>query len=276
MSDHLPPSSPLKRILDGYLPFAYRPIRAAYHTYSGFRFRREYARLAEKIIAARGSRVMSGPFAGMNYLDTACSSALLPKLLGTYEDELHPTLARLLARPYDTVVDIGCAEGYYAVGLALQLPQSKVLAYDIDPLALRRCGELAELNGVRDRIDLRSPFEPADMLELGERRVLVVCDVDGYETTLFAAGMSKYWTGADLLIELHDFMGSPCREIVERCLAATHRLQIIRSEDKPASKIADFTFLTEEERRLAVSELRPPQEWLVAYRKDESVAPARN
>jgi len=264
LSGNVLPSSPLKRLLDGYLPFLYRPVRAAYQAYVGLRFRREYAGLANKIMQARGTRVLSGPFQGMKYLDSACSSALLPKLLGTYEDELHPTFAQLLTEPYDTVVDIGCAEGYYAVGLALRLPQASVLAYDIDPVALGRCGELAELNGVRDRIDLRSPFNAADLLELRDRKVLVVCDVDGFETELFAAGMAKYWSGADLVVELHDFMGAPCRSLVESCLALTHRCAIICSEEKPASKIADFTFLTAEERRLAVSELRPPQEWLIA------------
>lgn len=272
----LPPSSPLKRLLDGYLPLLYRPLRAVYHTYAGFRFRREYARLAKKIMQARGTQVMSGPFQGMKYLDSAYSSALLPKLLGTYEDELHPTLANLLAKGYDTVVDIGCAEGYYAVGLALRLPRANVWAYDIDPVALKRCGELAELNGVRSRVDLRSPFNAGDMLELRGRKVLVVCDVDGYEVELFAEGMAKYWAGADLLVELHDFIGTPCRSLVERCLNATHRCEIVESTEKSASKIADFTFLTAEERRLAVSELRAPQEWLIAFAAAEVGDSGRN
>lgn len=243
----------------------YRPVRAAWQAIQARRFRGVYRRLTHKLIAARGSRVMSGPFAGMAYLDSARSSALLPKLLGTYEDELHAVLEQMLSHGYDTVVDIGSAEGYYAVGLALRLPHSRVFAYDIDPIALRKCEELAELNGVAQRITFHSRFETARMKDIRAGRTLVVCDVDGYELELFAERNSPFWAEADLLVELHDFIGKPCRQTVERCLAPTHRLEIVSSVDKDENKLSDFAFLTPDERRLAVSEIRPHQEWLIAH-----------
>lgn len=63
--------------------------------------------------------VKSGPFRGLQYIvaESICS-ALVPKLLGSYESELHETLERLLCNDYDLVLDIGCAEGFYAVGIA--------------------------------------------------------------------------------------------------------------------------------------------------------------
>ena len=45
----------------------------------------------------------------------ATEGALIPRLLGTYECELHPHLAALSAEGLDCVIDVGCAEGYYAV-----------------------------------------------------------------------------------------------------------------------------------------------------------------
>lgn len=35
-----------------------------------------------------GGRVLAGPFAGMRYIRTSQGSALIPKLLGSYEKEL--------------------------------------------------------------------------------------------------------------------------------------------------------------------------------------------
>jgi hypothetical protein len=60
----------------------------------------------------------------MAYIPQAVGSALIPKLLGCYEAELHGVIACALNTTYDTIIDIGCAEGYYAVGLALHFPDT--------------------------------------------------------------------------------------------------------------------------------------------------------
>ena len=100
--------------------------------------------------------IRSGPFAGMRYVDTATEGALVPRLLGTYESELHPYLKRFAAEGCEDVIDVGCAEGYYAVGLARLMPGALVHGGDdiISPpehsvvmyLALRRAGVPAELH----------------------------------------------------------------------------------------------------------------------------------
>jgi len=263
----LPPSSPLKRTLDTYLSFLYRPLRSAFHGIRALRFQRLYRRLVKRIVERRGLVVQSGPFQGMRYLDRACSSTLLPKLLGTYEDELHATLAKLKPESRRTIIDIGCAEGYYAVGLALRAPDAVVLAYDIDPIARAECAKLAALNGVAARVVVKERFEPTDMQAFGDSRPFVVCDVDGFEIELFAPRMSKYWINADLLVELHDYLGTPCRDTVERCLAPTHQIEIIESRLKNGDEYPDLADLTPEERELAVNEIRAPQCWLIAYGK---------
>lgn len=72
-----------------------------------------------------GLTVRRGPFAGLRYPShDAVGSSLWPKLLGSYEAELAPTFEALCATPYRTVVDVGAAEGYYAVGLGLRLGEA--------------------------------------------------------------------------------------------------------------------------------------------------------
>ncbi|MCS7063959.1 MAG: hypothetical protein NZM04_07975, partial [Methylacidiphilales bacterium] len=69
-----------------------------------------------------GNRVRHGPFAGMVYEnDTFCCSAIAPKLLGSYEREIQPWIESLLLDRWEGVVDVGCAEGYYAVGFACKI-----------------------------------------------------------------------------------------------------------------------------------------------------------
>lgn len=60
------------------------------------------------------SVVKSGPFAGLRYPSiTSYGSAIYPKLIGTYESELFCDINNLMKDTYDSIIDIGFAEGYY-------------------------------------------------------------------------------------------------------------------------------------------------------------------
>lgn len=70
-----------------------------------------------------------GPFAGMKYINKAHGSSLTPKIIGTYERELHPFIYEIADKQYDCIVDVGSAEGYYAVGLAYLYHKKRTVAF---------------------------------------------------------------------------------------------------------------------------------------------------
>src|SRR5207302_964150 len=70
--------------------------------------------------------VNSGPFKGMLYIGTAFCSAYIPKLIGTYERELTNIVEEICARMPPLIVDVGAAEGYYAIGFATRLADTHV------------------------------------------------------------------------------------------------------------------------------------------------------
>jgi hypothetical protein len=80
--------------------------------------------LANTYIAHQGPRVFQGPFVGMEYATSATSGAHMPRLLGTYESELYPYLLQFAQSGLEEIIVLGCAEGYYAVGLASRSIQS--------------------------------------------------------------------------------------------------------------------------------------------------------
>lgn len=258
----LPPSSPVRRLLDRYARPLYRPVRAAYHGWRDWRFRRRYQRLAAAITNRHGWAILAGPFRGMEYVREAHSSALLPKVLGTYELEIQPIVEAAFERRYELVVDIGAAEGYYAVGLALRMPAARVVAFEADPMARERCRELIERNRMADRIDLRGAFDPDATEEFAGRRAFVVCDVDGYEVELFTPARVVAWSRADLLIELHDHLGVPCRETVLEAFSTTHTAEVFDSRARPVDASPHTTEFPSADRLLAVDEIRPPQQWI--------------
>lgn len=150
-----------------------------------------------------GLAVRYGSFAGMVYpRDSAESRNIIPKLLGTYEQEIQDAIRQILTRQYDVVIDIGSAEGYYAVGFARAFG-TRVLAYDPEPIERAFCTEMARLNGVNGLVELRDLFLAENVAEFREMRVLCLCDCEGFEEQIFTRNTVQDTKRWDLIIELH-------------------------------------------------------------------------
>ncbi len=207
--------------------------------------------------------VQAGPFKGLRYPQlTASGSQLPPKLIGAYEFELQPVLEQALQRNPDLVVNIGCGEGYYAVGSALRLPGARVLAYDLDPLALANCKAMAWHNEVADRLELVAGCTPEKLRGLPfARAMLVLCDCEGAELELL---QPEYFAApADFLVELHRVEGrDPEQEITAR-FAPTHDVTVIKQAARDPADWPVLAKLTGLEQQLALSEMRAyPMTWL--------------
>lgn len=176
-------------------------------------------------------KVLNGPFEGMIYPSMSShGSSLYPKLLGSYEGELHGVLETMMSRGYDAIVDIGCAEGYYAVGLGRRMPQARVYAYDTNAAAVQQCVEMARMNGVEvttggfcDQAVLKS-------LDLG-KRALIISDCEGYENELLDASLATALSQHDFLVETHDFIQIESTRNMLAALEATHDCTVIDSID---------------------------------------------
>jgi len=203
---------------------------------SNLRFHRTWAtlgvyealdRLSEDLI------VKHGPFRGMLYPDRkAIGSSYAPKILGCYERELHPIIERITNTQYSTVIDVGCAEGYYAVGLALKIPDAKVYAFDTDPQARAQCDKMAAINGVGDRLVIGAMFTATELsvFDFGKKG-LILCDSEGYEKQLFTCNAVANLHGHDALIELHDHVDPEISALICQRFEKTHDIMRVESID---------------------------------------------
>jgi tRNA G46 methylase TrmB len=126
-------------------------------------------------------RIVSGPFRGMRYNLVACGSAHSAKLLGTYEKELHAIIDEILAERFEEIIDIGAAEGYYAVGLALSSPSPRrVIAFEAQEQGRQLLQELAAGNSLKN-VDIRGACDVMGLEQAlaGGRPKLIICDVEG-------------------------------------------------------------------------------------------------
>lgn len=224
--------------------------------------------MLRRITARHGIVVQSGPFQGMVYPQHLAAherllwNGSLPKLLGSYETELHNVLARVAERRYQRVINIGCAEGYYAVGLARCMPATPVFAFDIDPVARQLCEELARANGVSDRVTVQGECTIEALRQLTSERSLVICDCEGCERDLLQPELAPGLALCDLIVELHDFVDPSISLTVPARFAATHHITALSKEDRDPSTYPALRAVSSYKQRLAVAEFRWGQlEW---------------
>ena len=193
------------------------------------------ADLARHLADATGSRVQAGPFAGMRIDLEALPVHVAPKFMGTYEDELHEYIETAISRGPQVVVNVGCAEGYYAVGLASRLPHAIIYAFDADPKAGRATARNASLNGVAARVQVSGVVrskELENLLRLG--RALVVMDCEGAEFELLDPKSVPSLARADIIVELHPHRHAAIEETIVHRFRLTHAVERIAQSSTEA------------------------------------------
>jgi Methyltransferase domain len=221
------------------------------------------ADLEARFMALYGTTIRSGPFAGMNYIPEAKGSVLIPKLLGTYETELGPWITNELAAKPKRVIDIGCAEGYYAVGLARCLPGAEIFAFDINSSAQSLCRSLAERNGVAGRVHVAGRCSAEDLQRLAGPGTVVICDIEGAEGSLLDPAVTPALRETTLLVELHDCLVPGVSGIVRSRFSAIHQMHEVHAVERNHLWPNDLPGFTVEEQALMLSEHRVPgQSWI--------------
>lgn len=215
----------IKSIIKNRLPIVYLVFKHYQFNYA--LYRSGYLKTAKLIRKKVNGSVYGGPFAGMRYISSAVGSCLIPKIIGCYEEELHPWVSDLLLQNYNAIVNIGCAEGYYAIGFALKsVSQGEAIyAYDINPVARHSCLRLARLNKVADRIKIRGACLP-EILEMDIRYpTLIISDCEGYESTILDPTLVPGLSFCDMLIETHD----NTQDILYKRFSRTHTIDEVTS-----------------------------------------------
>lgn len=212
--------------------------------------------IATKRIVERSNGVVQwGPFRGMTILPHASwgDGDVGARLLGVYEQELHDVFDAV--RAPSTVINVGCAEGYYAVGLARRL-SCPVWAVDIDAKALQVTQDNARANGVVVEVMSELPDSvPAD--------AFWVVDVEGDEGRILNPAVIPELLSAEILVELHPWKVSNIYSILVDRFADTHSIVEIVQGDRSVNQFSMLADLTDEQRWSVASEGRPQlMRWL--------------
>lgn len=222
--------------------------------------------IQNSVLREGGTIVAQGPLAGLDFIEQSAEGCHVAKLIGTYEQPLQPHVEAAVGAGYGTILNIGCAEGYYAVGMARRMPDTRVLAFDIDPNARRTCAALAAKNGVADRITIGELFQPADFAAHADGRVLVMCDIEGAERDLLDPIAAPALAGMDVIVEAHECLIAGVTKLLINRFAPTHDVVVVEDDGQRRMDAAPAWFrgLAHLDQLLATWEWRSgPTPWLV-------------
>ena len=177
-------------------------------------------------------RVLQGPFDHMQLLqDTSWGDGdLIAKLLGMYESELHPVIEQIVALG-GAVINVGCAEGYYAVGLAWR-GCGPVWALDTSERALTITQSTAQRNGVTVHCHPAVSAAEFQALLTQTTAATVVMDVEGAEITLLDPDQVPALRHCGILVESHDCIVPGITDQLVQRFDATHHCEVIRAQGR--------------------------------------------
>jgi ribosomal protein L11 methylase PrmA len=199
--------------------------------------------------------VKRGPFSGVEFIEQTFHRHITPKLIGSYESELHNIWNTILSREYSNIINIGSAEGYYSVGLASHFKHVDVIAFDTDPWARRMTRLMAERNGVSN-LTIRGTCTEEWLNSHLDQGAFILSDCEGCEESLMNPVDIPSLCFCDILIELHEAASSGVTERIKNRFSDSHHLTLIGRQKVQPENYPELRDLSLAEKKLAVSELR--------------------
>lgn len=221
------------------------------HRYQTLLYRQlGFVDLARALVSIHGEAVVRGPFAGMRYPPEREGS--LQKRIGAYEREIHPWIERALRTKPMRFVDIGAADGFYAVGIARYgVP---VDAFELSRTARDECRELASMNGLSMRIHGKATERRIAALDL--TKALILSDCEGAEAYIFTPAVVSAMRTATVIIEVHEQFRPGLELMLRQQFAPTHEARVAHPSARSPTDFPELSSLPESERPRAVSEMR--------------------
>jgi hypothetical protein len=245
---------------------------------SGLRARVGLTALAETFAREHGDRVLRGPVAGLRLVLPRVGEIDAPvaKLLGTYEEEIHPALQRAIDAGPARFIDIGSADGYFAVGIAVAA-KVPVDAFDLSSTARSMTRETAALNGVERCVTIHGAASAPVIERLELSNSVLLCDIDGPERNLFSPGLIVKLASAHVIVEMHSAAHPDVEPVLLDRFERTHDVHVVEAARRDPSRYPELSvFEDEDDRDHAVNELRyrfDGLRWLIAEPRAGEEAP---
>jgi hypothetical protein len=137
-----------------------------------------------------GKEIAYGPFKGMKISDEVWWSKndRITQMLGTYEEHVFEKLNFFAKQGASRFVDIGAADGYFAIGMAYSKIYSEVLAFEQEPTGQACIRNNSVINQCENVVSVFGEADYSSLKKLlsDDVKTSVLVDIEGAEYQLVA------------------------------------------------------------------------------------------
>lgn len=233
---------------------------------------RERRRLSNLLSAKYDRTVQFGPLKGYRMPNESHWGGLArpSMLLGTYELEVVDVLMNC-AESRNIFIDVGAADGFFAVGLLVANAFEYSYAFEISSRGRDVIRKSAEINNCSDRVSINGKFD-TEYVESNQTinfaQAVILVDIEGAEFNLFDDKMIDLLREAIVIIELHDFhfeKGGLLKDQLINRLNSKFDVRVITTGARQLPRSDFLDGMSDNERWLLCSEGRARRmEWLIA------------
>jgi len=209
-------------------------------------------------------KIYQGPFRGMKILPQWSwgDGDLGGKILGIYECELAPYIEQVIASKPDVTLNIGCAEGYYGIGMAYRTRELSAL-FDVSESATKIARDNARANGINKiHFSNECTVEHYRSYLADAKNPFIFMDCEGAEVEILDFNLMPELAKTTVLVESHDCIRSDISYQLITRFQPTHNFKIIPQGAK--NPYVDITVdLSDWDKMLLTCEFRPStMNWL--------------
>jgi hypothetical protein len=232
-------------------------------------------KLGNQLYQLSGGKVFAGIFAAMKLPNIPAVTKRPNIIVGSYESDIHQALLDAVLWKPEQVINIGSAEGYFAVGLARLLKdQIPVYAFEIEQRHWENLSAFAEVNKIRNSIRQKGLCTIDELNAINPSKAFVLIDCEGCEVNLLDPVAVPSLKTAFIICELHDFIDPTITPSLVERFSESHNIDIIYEKEKITSAFRILEHLPkQDDKELSIAEFRqingiPDQgRWFVAIPK---------
>ena len=221
-------------------------------------------RVSREVYDLAAGNVLYGPFSGMRLSDSPWwgESDLGAQCLGLYEQEVLNQIVTLGTAGCQSFIDIGAADGYYAIGALFSNLFEQALCFEMSEAGRGVISENWVANGSPGQLEVMSTATEDALLALPSEilnSALVLIDIEGGEFELLTEQVLEKFSRATIIVEIHNWIENFESKYESMLHRADRHFLIHRLErvEKKTLGIPELRHFTDDNRLLLVSERRP-------------------
>ncbi|MCZ8277271.1 MAG: hypothetical protein O9313_02925 [Acetobacteraceae bacterium] len=253
--------------LQYFKPMLERSIRSSVAEREAWRnetIRQRQERISLEVFDMLHGTVRYGPFTGLK-LDREAWWGCLDlgsQCLGLYELEILSFLAQVKFGQFATFIDIGAADGYYAIGMLKTQKIRKAICFEQSELGRETIAKNWRRNDSKGILEIFAEANPETICALPRADLsgaLVMVDIEGAEFDVLVEKTLSVLKSCTIVIEIHNWIDDFSTRYSAFLQEASKyfEIEIFKPIERPTSSIKELADFTDDNRLLLVSERRP-------------------